>query len=288
MQPGNYTWQVNCTDNSTSYNTGTSGIFNLTLISNLAPIVTSVFIESQIDLAPGSAILVFCNASVTDENNISDISKVNATLYDISVGSASPDDKNDHYTNESCKIMAWSNYQANYSCSFELEYFANNASWACNITATDSMNSTGSANKSTRISDMVAIDISPSVIDYGSLEGTQTSNDINVTITNFGNIAINATVMGFGVYQGDSLAMNCTTGNIPVGNQRYSQIYNTVYGSMTSLTSSQTPIANITLQQRTDDFSYASDRNNTYWKLQMPLSTQGTCNGTIIFNAVIT
>jgi hypothetical protein len=136
---------------------------------------------------------------------------------------------------------------------------------------------------------LIAIDISPLIIDYGNLEATEISpEDVNITITNFGNLVINISVDGYGVEDGDNLAMNCTKGNISINNERYSTTYNTPYSDMTILTDTATQIINFTLPQRTNDSGYDNDQNMTFWKLQLPSAIQGTCNGTVRFTAVMT
>ncbi len=283
---GNYIWNVQCTDNSTSYNTGSSQIFNLTIISNVAPVVSNVKIDNPIDLNSGSTITVSCNATVRDENNASDITAVNATFFSSVSFSSDSDDNNHHYTNGSCSVIDSSAYQRNYTCSFNLQYYANNGTWRCNVFATDFLNETGSGNVSNVVNELLSIDVSPLLIKYANLEPTNISDDANITITNFGNRAFNVTVDGYGSVDGDGLAMNCEIGNISISSERYSIINNSNFDTMRNLTDSPIQIANLTLFQRINDADFGTDRNMTFWKLQVSTATKGDCNGTIIFKAV--
>ena len=284
-----YNWSVNCTDNSTSYNTGSSPFFNLTIIPNIAPTITNMAVDGPIDLALGSTTIVYCNATVGDENNISDIKSINSTLYHSSVQALANDDNNNHYTNSSCRNITTGIYEINLSCSFGIYYYANNGTWVCNISAIDRGDVIGSNTIGTNVNDLLAIDVSPSIIDYGELEaGTNSSSDFKVNITNFGNIDFNITIDGYGGIDGDNLSMNCTKGNISVGYERYSTIENKAYAEMINLSDVATFIGNFTLLQRTNDTTYKNDRNYTYWKMGIPYGANGACTGFVRFIASMT
>ena len=80
--------------------------------------------------------------------------------------------------------------------------------------------------------------------------------------------------------------MICDFGNITIGNQRYFLGSTGIpFSDMTTLTN-QTVKTNQTFPSRTDDTTYGSDRNSTFWRLQVPFGVGGICNGTIIFGAV--
>ena len=212
-----------------------------------------------------------------------------AAHYNLDNLTAIIDDNNYHYSNNSCLNVSQGIYAINYSCGFAIKYYANNGTWYCNITATDLINASGSNIKQTAINDLLAIDVSPLVIDYGLLDpGNTSSEDFNITLTNYGNIPINITVDGYGAIEGDNLSMGCIIGNISVGYERYSVEYNKIYNDMIELTNTSTLIANFTLAQRTNDATYKNDSNNTYWKMSIPYGVKDNCNGTITFTAILT
>ena len=253
-----------------------------------SPDITNMAIEDPIDLTAGSIKLVFCNATVTDEDNLSDLQEVNSTFYFSSYESTTEDDNNYHYSNNSCMNISQGAFAANYSCSFAISYYANNGSWYCNMTAKDLNNASGSNKLETIINDMLAIDISPMIIDYGVLDPGNTSiNDSNVTLTNYGNVPINVTLSGYGAAEGDNLSMDCVIGNISIGHERYSIDYNKNFDEMNELTNTSAFIGNFTLAQRTDDATYKNDKNYTYWKMRIPYSVKSSCNGTITFTAIL-
>jgi len=287
---GDYIWTVNCTDNSTvpSTNTGSTFFYNVSIIPNLPPIVQNLSLVSPFDLSSGSASFFSCNATVFEPNNISDIAKVNATLFQNSIGGNAPDDNNNRYTNSSCHSISNSTFYANYSCGFMLQYYANNGTWQCNITATDSVGFTAPSNRSFTINELLAIEVSPGVIDYGRMQATNISaDDVNMTVTNRGNTPFNVTVEGYGEIPLDGLAMRCETGTIPIGNQRYSSNHSRPFSSMVPLTGSAVEIKNLTLAQRTDDAALGLSSNLTYWKLQLPTLVNGLCNGTVVFRTFL-
>ena len=82
--------------------------------------------------------------------------------------------------------------------------------------------------------------------------------------------------------------MNCTKGTIANTYERYSTIFNQNFNDMYNLSDIAAQIPNFTLPVRTNDTDYGSDQNKTFWKLQMPIATSGSCNGSVIFNAVLT
>jgi hypothetical protein len=265
-------------------------VSNIT-IQNLAPVISNLAIDSPIDLQAGSNLTILCNASINDDNTISDINIVNATFFQESVGFDAVDDNNDHYTNSSCVNVSSSAFQSNYTCGFKVAYYANNGTWQCNITASDNSNITAFDSISASINQLLAIDVSPTIIDYGKLQVTNTSSTpINTTIKNLGNIPFNLTLRGFGGDNesiGQNVTMICDFGNITFGNQRYSVGINVSFDNMKNLTN-QTVDTNFTFFQRTNDLAFGNDTNTTFWKLQIPVLRSGICNGTVIFGAIPT
>ncbi len=287
LDNGTYNWSINCTDNSTSHNVGASVTFNLSITPNFIPKVTNMVIDGPIELVAGSFSIVYCNATVSDDNNISDLKNISSFLYHTSVSVMADDDRNNHYTNHSCKEVSSTKYSADYSCSFVVYYYANNGSWVCNITAEDKSNYFGSNETGTTVNSLLAIDVSPDIIDYGELSpGDISSGDVTVNITNVGNIDFNVTVEGFAVSEGDGLAMDCDKGVIDVGYERYSVYEGKAYNQMINLSSSSSLIYNLTLPQRTNDTTYKKDRNYTYWKMGVPYGVSGNCSGFVKFVAI--
>jgi hypothetical protein len=307
---------VNAADNITNLS-----IIAIVNVTNTEPNITSITIDDnvlspsdEIDLTAGNFTVVICNATIFDYNGYEDITnanKTNATLFIQGSGADSQDDNNSHYSNSSCgrcrqATAAEVSDTANTAicdCQFSVQYYANDSSnWVCDFHVSDdgghakpalkinlTDNSTGGP---VTITKLLALDV-PAILDYGNLSVTQTSAEIIHNVTNVGNIDINLSLRGFGGIDettGNNLSMVCDIGNISIGAQRYSVESGIAYDSMFNLTN-QTRIAaefglNITFPQRIDDTNYGSDRNSTYWRIKVPLSVGGLCNGTIIFGAV--
>lgn len=284
-------------------------------VTNTEPFVYRLVITPDpVILSPGGVTNVTCIAYVMDYNGWMDINNGthNATFYDIDYSWDSPDDKNYHYTNQSCggncTPIVGSSTNATCNCTFEVYYFANDTTWICNFSVSDGggayyYNETRkrkslSANNytTTTIDPLIAINV-PSEIDYGELAATENSSMKNATLTNYGNIPFNVTVEGWGGANqttGQGLAMMCwnpgdgtNVANISVEHEKYSAYQNALLGDMINLSSSSVYIGNFSLYQRLNDtnIEFGYDQNNTYWRIYIPPGTRGFCNGTIMFTA---
>jgi hypothetical protein len=280
LNSGFYNWSVNCTDEFG--NIGASATYNLTVNAS-GPLITEMRITSPIALLPATTTSVTCNATVTISDLMKNITIINATLYDpSSAGYLSPNDKNNHYTNATCNRTAKDGILENYSCSFALWYYSNNATWICNLSAMDTDNLTGTGNISTLLNELVAFDVNSSVLNYGNLNVTNISGISNITLYNFGNKDLNVSFKGFAVSEQDGLAMVCGLGtNISIGYERYSSSSLAEYEEMTSLTGNSVMLANFTLFQRTNDESHDQDVNSTYWRISVPPPAASNCSGVI-------
>ncbi len=279
---GNYTWSINCTD-SNGWD-GNSSTYNLT-VEVYYPNVTQVVVDDPVVLNVGSSVKVYCNSTVSHQDGISVITNVNSTFYDNSIWSDSADNNNNHYTNISCSQINAGTYEANYSCSFDVWYYANNASWVCNVTAVDVNSLVGSNNKSTTINELYGISLYPNEINYSGLNaGDNSTEDVNITVTNLGNKELDITLYGYAVFKGDGLSMNCTIGNISVNRERYSVSSGVSYSGMGQLTSSAVQVDTFNLAKKTQDG--VNSTKEVYWKMGVPLGVAGNCSGYVVFGAV--
>ncbi len=274
---------------------------------NTEPDLYNVVISpNPVELTSAGTTVVNCTGYFFDYNGWRDANlTVNATFYDSSMSSAgNANDNNYHYTNSSCVSSCKEISATNGTCAclFTVQYYANSSNWVCNYTIIGSggnaserlhLNFTDSMNTSTQINNLLSLSVPATNLDYGNLSVTEISRSIEQNITNTGNIPFNVTVSGYGgtdptVPGIGNWSMRCDLGNISIGNEKFSIFNDTAYASMTNLTGNDTQIANITFFQRTNDNNeeLGRDRNQTFWRLQIPLSVGGYCNGTIIFKAV--
>ena len=125
-------------------------------------------------------------------------------------------------------------------------------------------------------------------IDFGELSVTEISNEIPGNVSNYGNTKINVSVRGYGgitdPMNPGNRSMWCETNNISVGAVKWSVTDTSIYASMANLTNHSNNM-NLTLPIRTNDLNPGNDTNTTYWRIQIPLSAAGYCNGTLMFFA---
>ena len=251
-------------------------------ITNSAPIVTDVALETPIFITPYGNVTVFCNVTVYDYDN--DTVTVNATFYQDTIDPFATDHPNNHYSNISCSETGRYNTETNFTCGFEVEYYANNGTWYCNATALDDDNAIGNNESQFAIVQPTVAIVIPGIIDYGDLAQGEISPDIPANIINAGNRENNISVKGWGSAENDGLAMNCTFGNIDISYEKYNITNGTGnYAFMTELTQNLVMLPNFYIPQRTDPAQEST--NSTFWKLQIPVGAGGICNGKILFSA---
>ena len=239
----------------------------------------------NVTLTAGGLKSITCNASVRDWNGFNDIVYVNATLYYINNQSFNPDDNNTHYTNASCTLnSSTGTYTGYYQCIFpNVQYYANNGTWYCNVTDMDTFNTTGNLANTTVFYPVYALNVSDG-IDYGGVAVQDFSPNVTANISNIGNMAINITVQGYGANLGDGLAMNCSLGgNITVANERFS-IPDLPWASMTPLSNGPQNLTGLTMPKSVNG---AIVTNTTHWELYVDSTNNpgGSCSGYVLFMA---
>ncbi len=240
-------------------------------------------------LNAGTTKTINCTIKLRDYNGWDDIKYVNSTFYYSLNASSDPDDNNTHYTNTSCSQTSNDGqYLVNWTCSFNVWYYANNGTWKANATANDSFGAKDNDFGNASIAALLALNVTD-LIDFGNLAVTDTSpTAIQANITNLGNVAINVSVYGFGGNSeatGVGYAMLCDVRNITISNERYDLNSATLYDSMTPLTGSYVPITGIKMSKQTQPSVYMI--NSTYWRLHVNVTNNpfGICNGTVVFSA---
>lgn len=269
-------------------------------VSNQAPNIYDVFVvdTTPIDLVAGGVQTVTCNASFTDANGFDDVTRVEGTLYHDSVSASDAESNVTLYRNESClasgssciEIPGSGSNNGTCSCQFDVQYFAINGSWRCNITVADIVLNDTENSTTFTINEVLGISLNSTILDYGSLSVTETSNLVPINVTNIGNVPLNVTLRGFGG-DNESLGINhtmlCEAGsNISFGNQRFSLDNDAAFASMINLSNQTTFIPNLGIPRRVTEATLGNSSNSTYWRLQVPLGPSGICNGTVVYGAV--
>jgi hypothetical protein len=265
---------------------------------NTEPNVSGVTIDPDpIDLTAGNTTQINCSVNVWDYNGWEDFNVSNATFFHASVNDNSPDDNNNHYTVENignnCSCDQVDANNATCWCLFDVWYYATNGTWTCNMTITDRGGEAterqfyfnASDSNTATVNTVTAINV-PEELDYGNLSVTETSEDKVANVTNFGNVPVNISVRGYGGTTNpdnpNNLAMNCSYGDISIEYEKYALQSGTDYEAMNALSNTSTEME-LSVNVREDDDSYIDSTNETYWKIQIPLSVGGHCNGTLEF-----
>ncbi|MBR9705058.1 hypothetical protein GOV12_06615, partial [Candidatus Pacearchaeota archaeon] len=153
------------------------------------------------------------------------------------------------------------------------------------------LNATG--NDSINVSELIAIDM-PNTISYGVVNSTYVSIQNITNISNVGNVALNLSLKGWAIDEGDGNAMNCTRGankNISIEHEKFN-ISSSNPGELTlaqaeinfSNLTSNALIYNFSLDSRIAD-NYNDATNATYWRIYVPIGVAGSCQGNIQFGA---
>ncbi len=276
-------------------------IFRKTIIHAIAnPVVNSVVISEEsfgsatpsINLTDNGVKNVYVHGTFTDEDgcaNVRDGGNIAITLYRSSVSTTSSCVAENHYCYKAvlahdCTIQdcsAGTETTVPYQCLIPLEYYTDATdvgeymadNWIAYTEITDADMTSGSNTSFTEINSMTALRLE-GTIQYGTLSFLATSTQQMLYIKNTGNTSIDITI--------DGGNMLCSSGSIPVENQRYSTVTGTDYFSMVSVTTSSTLVdLNLTKFQ---------DRESTttlYFQLAMPSSgAAGVCRGANNISAV--
>jgi len=260
-------------------------------VTNAYPEIINISCNSgqSVVLTAGTTKSINCTVKIRDYNGWNDVNYVNSTFYYSLNASSDPDDNNTHYTNTSCSQTSNDGqYLVNWTCSFDVWYYANNGTWRANATVNDSYATKDNDYGNASLSALLALNVT-SLIDFGNLAVTETSpSAVQANVTNLGNVPMNISVYGYGgnsEVAGAGYAMLCEQRNITISNERYDLSSATLYDSMIPLTGSYVPISGIKILKQTQPGAYMV--NSTYWRLHVNLTNNpfGICNGTVVFSA---
>ena len=276
---GDYNWYVSCNDSSGFNGESLLFIFNLSVY---APEIYSVHLNPSIILSAGGKKTVYCNFSVTDLNGISDIFLLNTTLIREGYSLGVPDNTS-FYFNDSCQELSSTNVDANYSCVFDLLYYARNGTWFCNVSTQDFQGLQGNELNSTHVEPLYALNVSSSVIDYGDVSAGFLSSENLISVYNLGNQPVSLMLRGYGGFipeLGENYSFFCGSSNISINNHRFS-LGSSLFESKNNLSSSFISSGLIIQPQNSNILSY----NETYWQVYVPPMDLAECVGTVVFLA---
>ncbi|OGJ21278.1 hypothetical protein A3K73_05485 [Candidatus Pacearchaeota archaeon RBG_13_36_9] len=265
---------------------------------NSKPNVTSISVDdaitgpsNEIDLIAASKRNVICEI-VVEEYDKDALQNAAAEFYHSSSYIGDSDDNNSNYRNASCfKDESYgTEYETKFLCGFDVLYYANPGTWACFFEVEDNLSVSGNGSDSTSVNTLLSVGVQD-IIAYEISDADEISGEVEVNITNYGNIMVNLSVRGYGESLEDGLAMKCDIKNISIEHEKYNFTASNpgelslgqadaVYTNLTS----DTVLKKFNLDYRTDDD--ANDAvNSTYWRIYVPIGASGGCNGNIVFGA---
>ena len=247
------------------------------------PSVSDPIATDPVDLSACSTVVIWCNVSISDGDGWEDIDNVNATLWDpASTTEEDSDDNGMHYTNYSCTLgtnTSLNDIPAN--CSFTLQYYANPAEWICKIYANDtSSNVDSNSTADVTVNTLRALD-AESTISFGSLApGATSPTDMNNTVTNCGNAAIDLNLSGTNLTNASATITNISVSNVKYNVTDPDQDYT---ANMTSLSYTDATRTEFSLAKRINGPS----NQTTYWKISIPAVIENLFYaGNVTFTAV--
>jgi len=252
-------------------------------VTNSLPVASAASIDvgvTNVTLTENTTKIVSCTATVTDNNGFADITSVEAILYLTSDGVGGGEDDNDHYTltgDTGCVPSNSGTLTEDYTCAFDVYFFAIPGEWTCQVTPTDN-DGAGTPDTDTITVDALNALIVDGTIPYGNMGlGTDTNTSpIAALVTNTGNTVMDPQVSA-------SAVMTCATGTIPIGNQEYSATAAFDYGTGVDLSATPTTLDLALIKPITDTAVTA----NSYWGILIPgTSVDGACTGANTFTAV--
>ncbi len=284
-------------------------------VNNIAPVVSAVTFNggNDINLIEDTTTPIIVTATVTDNNGCSngEIANVYAYAYRSGIGYTGCDTtgeaNNNHcYPQISCTVVTTGNTcsgptdsSADYTCTINFQYFADptvsrygtvqypSENWLATVKAIDNNSASHNLQVSTGVemNDLVAFDIQPKYIHYGTIAAGNKNNTLNQELVTraTGNVGLDQEHQGIPNmctnYDASTNPLCATVvgTQIPVGNQKYALAASTAYASGTSLTTAKVEVEiNIPKVKSTTP---AVERS-TWWGIEIPLGTlPGTYRG---------
>lgn len=271
-------------------------INNQVIVGNAAPTVGTITINSGTDvtLTENATTQATTTVTVSDSNGCSTLGAVTMDFFRSGIGAAACDtageaDGNTCYPVVTCTEVTSGNTctggadtSADYECVVDIQYYADATTagsafaaenWIGNVTVGDGTGTT-SASSTIEINTLLALDVSPALLDYGSVPAGTDTAAVNQTTTveNTGNVDMDPELSGLDMLDGAN--------SIAVGQQEYDPAAFT-YGAGAALSGTPTGI-NLTLPAPTG----AAVTDDLLWGIGVPGGTaNGTYTGTSTFTA---
>lgn len=271
-------------------------------VNDVAPSVGSVTLNSgapiTVNLKGANEIVITASSTVSDQNECADLVLATSTIKYAAATSTPYDcsaNDNNCYKTTGCSITGCvaSSANAYVMCTTTITFHADptdagyssnpykDGDWRAQIGVHDaSFYSYGTTTTGIELNTTTGLDVTQSLIDYGTLQATQNSGSVNATTTivNYGNSPLNTNLTVSNMATG-------TNPQIPDSSQQWG-IGNFTYGSGTPGSSTTPATADITCAKPTDKVTPISA--NIYWGLAIPsYIPSGSYSGQNTFSAVV-
>lgn len=260
-----------------------------TAVSNTAPSVTNPVLNggSPIILTPNTTAAITAVASTSDAQGPGDISYATSTIFRSGVGATCSANNLNCYqlASSSC---AFSDSTSTVSCTANIYYFADatdssssysGQTWQAKISVTDLGGLSGSSTASgVVLNTLLAIEVTTSSINYGSLTASSTSESTNQTTTvkNVGNASTTLKLRG--------TALTFNSNVIATSSQHYATSSFAFGSGEPALSDTDTSVSGFLLTSPTSTNPVSSD---IFWGIEILAGRPtGTYNGTNLFTAV--
>ena len=244
--------------------------------------------DESITLTEGVPTDVTVTATITDNNGCGEITGATAKLFRTSMTATCATDPSNCYAPVAMTTSDCSGTVAHYTGTIQVQYYADPTdagpyaadTWSAHVIPYDGRGAGTAADNTIEMATLTALTVSSSIA-YGGLAlggVTPDTTAYDTIVTNTGN----QTTIGVQVKSGNETAMVCTTGTIPVGNEKYDAVSTAPYASKTALTVSPVTVAGVSVPKG------ASGNTATIgWGLQMPAhGVGGSCSGKVVFTAI--
>ena len=245
----------------------------------------------SIELEPNATTLVSCWGTAEDLDGLSDLNTLSSVIYADGISRFADNNESNHYTNNSC-FTDWPT-SGDWNCTFNVQYYADPSDWTCavNITNQDLQYYNDTINTTSTVEDLIALEVHNKTVNFGLVAvDIEYPADTEVVVYNTGNVVLNLSLdaanssVAFDL--DDPTSFNCTIGDVPVENLRFSLTQGTAWNVAVPMVEVGTTAAqnfNLAPQVGGNSMGNLPVFDSTWWSIMVPSGIAGTCTGQIMF-----
>ncbi len=296
----NITVEVVCENQTYFTKNNSDTVYDIQFSSN-TPQIISLDLEDDISapldeilLSPNETIKVWCNGTANDADGFLDLNLVQGVLYANTSNLNDLDNRSIHYTDVDCSLPTW-NTDGKFSCGFDVYFFAQPVNWTCFVNVSDKLGNVNNSNDTSIIQELLAIDLSQTVLDFGSLQRGYESgtNDFVIDVWNLGNVVFDIIVDTYNSTIDSANAMDCTIGQLSVNNLRFNETPNIDYTLKVPVPPAGGLQVDFNQLPQRASLGVQGTSKESYWGIEIPSEgvddggLGGSCSGFIRYEAVL-